>query len=409
MALVEPSGDITAPVAVALLLDDGGSRRFEASPSRISFGALQMRSWQIFPTPVSAEFAGHDAYLIKIHYDLMLEPGVPPLPWFEIGFDLSETDAHGAAFIDAIPAGVLEAQQPTSFALSSRLTFVPGDGVDLPAVQPIVDVFGRAGTQLRWRHSAETGVRPGNYTCWTSVVVPAGCRQLIIDVGARFDLGVDSEYARIYEPAYEPARVVLALQESTAPSVAPQQDSGSAPAKPAPAVPRVFISYTHDTHDHAMAVLKFSEFLATECGLDVHMDRWDLDVRRNWFRWAIDQITSADFVIVIASPNCKATADGHVDSETNRGMQSELSILMDRLHDDREIWIRKLLPVVLAGRTVGEIPLFLQPGIADYYLVPELTIAGAEDLLRVITGQAPYSRPQRNPTVPVLPTRRVGP
>lgn len=45
--------------------------------------------------------------------------------------------------------------------------------------------------------------------------------------------------------------------------------------------PRVFISYTHDNARHAEDVRAFSEFLAADCGLDVHMDRWDLAARRD--------------------------------------------------------------------------------------------------------------------------------
>ncbi|MFI1917251.1 SEFIR domain-containing protein [Nocardia sp. NPDC020380] len=168
--------------------------------------------------------------------------------------------------------------------------------------------------------------------------------------------------------------------------------------------PRVFVSYAHDDPAHIDAVLRFSDFLATECGLDVHLDRWDLELRRNWFQWAIDQITAADFVLVIASPDCRRAADGRADSRTNRGLQSEMSVMMDRLHTDRGTWLRKLLPVVLPGRSIEEIPLFLQPGIADYYLVSGFTVQGAEDLLRVITTQPYYARPQPNPEVVRLPT-----
>ncbi|MFJ4651174.1 SEFIR domain-containing protein [Nocardia sp. NPDC088792] len=171
---------------------------------------------------------------------------------------------------------------------------------------------------------------------------------------------------------------------------------------------RVFVSYAHDDPAHIEAVLRFSDFLASDCGLDVHLDRWDLELRRNWFQWAIDQITAADFVLVIASPDCRRAADGKADSYTNRGLQSEMSVMMDRLHNDRGAWLRKLLPVVLPGRSIEEIPLFLQPGIADYYLVSDFTVAGAEDLLRVLTAQPYYERPQPNPAVVRLPTWHPG-
>jgi hypothetical protein len=63
----------------------------------------------------------------------------------------------------------------------------------------------------------------------------------------------------------------------------------------------------------------------------------------------------------------------------------------------------KLLPVVLPGRSVDEIPVFLQPQTADHYLITEWSKAGAEDLLRTITGQPSYIRPPMNPQVVSLP------
>jgi hypothetical protein len=165
----------------------------------------------------------------------------------------------------------------------------------------------------------------------------------------------------------------------------------------------VFVSYTHDDAAHVETVRAFSELLAAACGLDVHMDRWDLDLRRDWYLWAIDQVTRADFVLVIASPLCKAVSDGEVDNLSNRGMQSEISLLREALHSDREQWSRKLLPVVLPGRSPAEIPYFLQPQTADHYVVTELTVPGADDLLRALTGQAPYVRPSINPHVIRLP------
>lgn len=170
-------------------------------------------------------------------------------------------------------------------------------------------------------------------------------------------------------------------------------------------VPRVFVSYTHDSREHRDMVLRFANFLTTSCGFDVHIDFWDLDRRRNWYRWVIEQITLADHVLVIASPLSKSIGDGQCDNERNRGMQSEIALLMELLHGDRETWQGKLLPVVLPGRSPAEIPLFLQPRTADHYVVSDFTITGAEDLLRAVTAQSPYRRPGINPVVVRLQPR----
>ncbi|WP_246277671.1 tetratricopeptide repeat protein [Phytohabitans rumicis] len=71
---------------------------------------------------------------------------------------------------------------------------------------------------------------------------------------------------------------------------------------------------------------------------------------------------------------------------------------------DRPVWERKVMPVVLPGRSVDEIPLFLQPYAASRFPVTELTVAGAESLLRVLTGQPLDETPPVGP-VPVLGRR----
>ncbi|UGT62494.1 SEFIR domain-containing protein [Nocardia asteroides] len=175
------------------------------------------------------------------------------------------------------------------------------------------------------------------------------------------------------------------------------------------AAPRVFVSYTHDDEQHVEAVRRFSVFLAETCGLDMQMDRWDLDRRRDWSLWARAQLAAADYVLIVASPLCRRVGDGRAGNLDNRGMQSELSLIRELLHTDRETWTAKLLPVVLPGHTPDELPLFLQPQTADHYIITDLTIEGADDLLRVLTAQPYDRRPDVAARLVHLPQRAAAP
>jgi SEFIR domain len=168
--------------------------------------------------------------------------------------------------------------------------------------------------------------------------------------------------------------------------------------------PRVFVSYAHDSAAHKEDVLDFCEFLVG-VGVDVHLDRWYLDERRDWRRWAAAQIQHADFVIVVASPVCRLVGDGIVELDGHRGLQSELRFLSELCHRDPEVWIRRILPVVFSGRSIDDIPLFLQPRTADHYRIADFSMEGAEELLRVLTRQPPYRRPAPG-DLPVLPPLR---
>lgn len=145
-------------------------------------------------------------------------------------------------------------------------------------------------------------------------------------------------------------------------------------------VPRVFVSYAHDDEKHKLSVMGLCAFLRTR-GVDVRVDQWVARARQDWSLWAIEQIQAADFVLVVASPACRLVGDGVLTGQWHRGMQTELALLRDRQHADRLVWQRKILPVVLPGRDVNDIPLFLQPYCADHYVVTGFGAAGARDLL----------------------------
>lgn len=167
---------------------------------------------------------------------------------------------------------------------------------------------------------------------------------------------------------------------------------------------RVFVSYTHDSSEHKNQVLTFSRFLVRN-RIDVCLDQWFLADRKDWYTWAIKNIEEADFVIAIASERYRQAADGHVTAEDNRGLQAEAAMLRELLHDDRPKWTRRILPVILPGHDEKEIPRFLQPRTADHFRVTAFTVAGAEYLLRVLTGQPPHVKPALGDRTPDLPPR----
>ncbi|WP_285484198.1 SEFIR domain-containing protein [Amycolatopsis sp. NBRC 101858] len=169
--------------------------------------------------------------------------------------------------------------------------------------------------------------------------------------------------------------------------------------------PKAFISYAHDSEDHKDAVLTLAELL-TRKGIDVILDQWADPVRKDWGSWALGHIMNSDFVIIVASLDYQRVGDGLIATTNNPGAQSEVVVIRDQLHHDRPAWTRKLLPVVLPGHNIGEIPLFLQPFSADHYVISELTDVGIDDLLRTLTRQPRRVRPPLGavPNLPPLPS-----
>jgi hypothetical protein len=160
------------------------------------------------------------------------------------------------------------------------------------------------------------------------------------------------------------------------------------------AAPRVFISYAHDSAEHDEQVRHFATFLRTHVGLNAHVDRWYQNVRRDWSMWATEHLADADFILVIASPQYKRQADGLAAPDEGRDSQFQAAIIRDNLTKNLRQGTERILPVVLPGRSVSDIPTFLNPYAATSFHVDEFTYEGVSVLLAAITGHGRHPLPE---------------
>jgi hypothetical protein len=154
--------------------------------------------------------------------------------------------------------------------------------------------------------------------------------------------------------------------------------------------PRIFVSYARRSARHRWQVREFCHFLET-LGADV---RWDEPAgydRRDWSLWSIQEILAADFVLVIASTAYRNRAEEVLPAGSGDGVAGEAAFLRDRIAYDRQTWQRKILPVVLPGSCVEEIPLFLLPYSSSRYEVTAFTGEGASSLLFVLKLSGPVT------------------
>lgn len=173
--------------------------------------------------------------------------------------------------------------------------------------------------------------------------------------------------------------------------------------------PRVFVTYAHESLAHKDQVREFATFLRADIGLDVHLDQWYDSRRRDWSAWAIDHLTNADFILVIASPEYKRRADGAAPPDEGRGSQFEAAIIRDNLTKNLHEQTQRVLPVVLPGRSVDEIPTFLNAHSTTRYHVDEFTVDGVSSLLAAITGHGQYPLPERGQWLGGQPSRAAPP
>jgi hypothetical protein len=84
---------------------------------------------------------------------------------------------------------------------------------------------------------------------------------------------------------------------------------------PPEGVPRVFISYSHDSPEHADRVLELADRLRAE-GIDCHLDQYETSPPEGWPRWMLNQVEAADFVLVICTETYNLRFRGKAESGT---------------------------------------------------------------------------------------------
>ena len=167
-------------------------------------------------------------------------------------------------------------------------------------------------------------------------------------------------------------------------------------------VPRVFISYAHDSDAHREQVRDLWIFLCAH-GVDARIDRVAAEQRQDWTLWMEQQVAEADRILIVASPAYKTRAGHEADPDVGRGVQYEARLIRDLFYRDQSD-LGRFLPVVLPGGSIDDVPGFLTPTTSTVYRLSEFTVAGAEALLRVIHQRPGEVQPVIGP-VPDLPTR----
>ncbi|MEU5344338.1 MULTISPECIES: toll/interleukin-1 receptor domain-containing protein [unclassified Streptomyces] len=364
------------------------TKSVETAPNRIAIGVIQLRAWQIHRlAPSPPEVAGQAAYLVRTNYEFSLDADAPELAWAEVQFAF----VGEAVVVDAVPRSVTDHAAPGMYTLTPQLHFAQGNGdshgwptgspataIAMPAIIPRVDCFGLGGDLVKWRHTGK--VLPGSHTGCFVLVVPAEWEEMQVIASGRHHMELDPDLRLRPATRDDAFRVRLPPSPTDQTDTSPLTDTAG---RPRGTKARVFISYAHESDAHKAAVRQLYELLRDN-DLDVRFDQEGLHERRLWETWVTQQILRADFVLVIASPSYRQAGDGTLPERARLGLRSEYRRLVDVQHRDPDTWLKKILPVVLPGRSPEEIPLSFTPGVADHYVLDGITQKGATQLLNVL-------------------------
>ncbi len=160
--------------------------------------------------------------------------------------------------------------------------------------------------------------------------------------------------------------------------------------------PIVFISYSHDSPEHADRVLTFSDHLRAD-GIDCILDQYIDSPPEGFPRWMDRQIRAADFVLMICTPTYSHRVMGEEEPAKGHGVAWESTLIYQYIYNEGTSNMR-FIPVLLEGAQESDIPIPWQ-GVKHYR---PTTKESYEELYRRLTGQ-PYT------PKPALGTRRTLP
>jgi hypothetical protein len=119
---------------------------------------------------------------------------------------------------------------------------------------------------------------------------------------------------------------------------------------------RVFISYSHDSIEHARRVLELAERLRAD-GVDANLDQYVPGTpAKGWPRWMDDQMDWAEFVLVICTETYHRRFLGREEPDRGTGVDWEGSLITLELYHARSD-TRKFVPVLFVPEDKPFIPM----------------------------------------------------
>jgi tetratricopeptide (TPR) repeat protein len=152
-------------------------------------------------------------------------------------------------------------------------------------------------------------------------------------------------------------------------------------------LPKVFISYSHDSPAHEARVLALSNRLRSH-GIDAILDQYESFPSGGWLRWMKHQIRDAQFVLAVCTETYRRRWDGEEKAGVGLGAIYEGGLAQQLLYDaggENE----RMVPVLLEESDGQYIPSELR----RYTHFLPCTDGGYESLYRLLTGQPKVEKP----------------
>src|SRR3712207_3824521 len=99
---------------------------------------------------------------------------------------------------------------------------------------------------------------------------------------------------------------------------------------PEPTAPKVFISYSHDSDQHAARVLALADRLEKD-GIAVTLDQYDPQPEQGWPLWTEKNLDAADFVLLVCTETYRRRILGEEEPGRGLGVRWEGNLIYNRI------------------------------------------------------------------------------
>jgi hypothetical protein len=150
---------------------------------------------------------------------------------------------------------------------------------------------------------------------------------------------------------------------------------------------RVFVSYSHDSHDHMDRVLGLCNRLRAD-GVDCIIDQYEMSPTQGWPRWTEAQVEEANYVLVACTEVYGRRFKGKERAGDGLGVKWEGAVITQTLYDS-EANNDKFIPILFGPQDAVNVPTVLR-GVTRYDVT---TPEGYTRLYRRLTNQPEVSKP----------------
>ena len=99
--------------------------------------------------------------------------------------------------------------------------------------------------------------------------------------------------------------------------------------------PKVLISYSHDSEEHADKVLSFSDRLRAE-GVDAIIDQYEPFPEQGWTLWMKQHLRDSDFVLMVCTETYRRRVDDEEEEGCRHGDPNHPRLVTEERHEHED-------------------------------------------------------------------------